>query len=94
MTGKKQQARQRGAITPRRRGEWRINLELADAHFTSKITQQSNAETHKVEDILEGESLHKGVLGVGGHYGNAREHATMPRQAECSCSVDIEFIAF
>ena len=94
MTDEKQQARQRGAMTPRRRGEWRINLERADAHFTTKITQQSNAKTHKAEGILEGKSLHIGVLGVGGRHGDAREFATMSRRAECSCSVDIEFIAF
>ena len=62
--------------------------------FYDKNNQQSNAETHKAEGILEGESLHIGVLGVGGRHGDARERATMPRRAECSCSVDIEFIAF
>ena len=94
MPDGKQQARQRGATTPRRRGEWRINLERTDAYFTTKITQQSNAETHKAEGILEGESLHIGVLGVGGRHGDARERATMSCRTACSCSVDIEFIAF
>ena len=49
-----------------------------------KNTQQSNVKTHEAEGILEGESLHIGVLGVGGRHGDARERATMPRRAECS----------
>ena len=59
-----------------------------------KNTQQSNVKTHEAEGILEGESLHIGVLGVGGRHGDAMERATMPHRAECSFSVGIEFIAF
>ena len=38
-----------------RHGRWCSNLERADAHFTTKITQHSNFKTHKAEEILEGE---------------------------------------
>ena len=50
--------------------------------------------TYKTEDILEGESLQIGILGVGGHHGDARERTTVPHRAECSFLVGIEFIAF
>ena len=42
-----------------------------------KNTQQSNVKTHEAEGILEGESLHIGVLGVGGRHGDAMERAEM-----------------
>ena len=51
-----------------------------------KTTQRSNVKTHKAENILEGESLPFGVLGVDGRHGNARKRAAMPRRAEYSCS--------
>ena len=82
MTDEKQQTRPAVSNDATAAGGWRINLERADAHFTTQITQQSNVKTHEAEGILEGESLHKGVLGVGGHHGDARERATMPHRAE------------
>ena len=57
-----------------------------NTYFTTKITQQPNDKTHKVEGIMEGESLTLGVLGVGGRHGNVRERAAMPRRAEYSYS--------
>ena len=80
-------------MTPRQRG-MAYQLGARGRQLHDKNTQQSNVKTHEAEGILEGESLHIGVLGVGGRHGDARERATMPRRAECSCSVDIEFIAF
>jgi hypothetical protein len=64
-------------------------LERTDAHVTSKVTQQSNVETHKAEGILEGKSLRIGVLGFGGRHGIAVGIVTPPRWAEYSCSVGI-----
>ena len=66
-------------------------MERADAHFTVKITEQSNIETHEAEEILEGESLLRGALGVDERHDDAGEHATIPHRAEWSCLVGITF---
>ena len=82
-----EQRRHNAAV--RRGAVWSVRTSITRHKYTT-IT----VKTYKTEGILEGESLHIGVLGVGGRHSDAMERATMPRLAECSCSVDIEFIAF
>ena len=79
----------RWAMTPWRCRGWRCNLEPIDAHFTTKIRQQSNIETHKTEGILEGEILPRCVLGICGCHDNTGERTVIPPQAEYSCSSGI-----
>ena len=81
-------------MMPQRHGRWRSNLERMDAHFTTKITQQSNSRTHKEEGVLGGESLPLGILGIGGRHGNVRERNAMSHRVEDSSSSSIIFFHF
>ena len=69
------------------RSAWTSNIRQ---HIYTTITHGA----YTAEGIPEGESLHIGVLGVGGRHSNAKERAAMTRLAEYSCSIGILCLYF